>query len=137
MNANPYQYIFFCASFRLRQLRFFCIMSWSRPVMTMVMKMPLRNCFQKNVFSVGLSKNHMRAYSELRISLTTPPKLSPSEFFMAIMVITKAVIINNVCSVSVKTMVRMPPLKVYRRMSIIITTTVSSNGTPQASKTAS
>ena len=39
--------MFFCASRMLRQLRFFCIMSWSRPVMAMAMNMPARNCFQK------------------------------------------------------------------------------------------
>ena len=37
---------FFCASRKLLQVRFFCIMSWSRPVMVMVMNMPLSSCFQ-------------------------------------------------------------------------------------------
>ena len=47
VNANPYVYMFFWASLKLLHERFFCIMSWSNPVMTIVMKIPLKNCLKK------------------------------------------------------------------------------------------
>ena len=43
---------------------------------------------------------------------------------------------NNVCKVSVQIIVLIPLLKVYTHISKIVTTTVISKGTPQASKMA-
>ncbi len=46
----------YLASPRLRQLRFFCIKSWSSPVITIVIKAPEANCFQKNLSSLRSEK---------------------------------------------------------------------------------
>ena len=50
----------FCASRNVRQVRFFCIMSWSRPVITTTMNTPLRNCFQKKLGDCQSSTTKMR-----------------------------------------------------------------------------
>ena len=39
-------------------VRFFCIISWSSPVITITMKMPLTNCFQKYCLSVASSRTN-------------------------------------------------------------------------------
>ena len=60
-----------------RQARLRCIMSWSRPVVAMAMKMPARNCFQKNVPSLGLSKKNMRDVGWSAIAEAMSVKLNP------------------------------------------------------------
>ena len=42
--------MFFCASFKLRHAKFFCIMSWSSPVMAMVTNIPARMCLTQWLF---------------------------------------------------------------------------------------
>ena len=67
----------FCASRNERQVRFFCIMSWSSPVMTITMKMPLKNCFQKFCRDTQSSHTHMRLCSFWAMAFTASPTLMP------------------------------------------------------------
>lgn len=55
---------------------------------------------------------------------------------MATMVKITALTRNNVCSVSVQTMVLIPPRKVYTQIKVMVTTTVKANGILKASKNA-
>ena len=78
MNAAPYERTLRRLSERLRQERFFCIMSWSSPVIATVVNMPARNCFQKYLVSLKSSKNHTLL---IPLSVTAehrPLKSSPS-----------------------------------------------------------
>src|SRR5690554_5091231 len=49
--------IFFCASRIFLQVRFFCIMSWSMPNITIVINMPARNCLKKLFSDLQSQKN--------------------------------------------------------------------------------
>ncbi len=51
------EYIFFCASRRFLHDKFFCIMSWSNPVMAIAINIPPKKCFGKNNLEFGSSKN--------------------------------------------------------------------------------
>ena len=66
--------MFFCDSLKFLQARLRCIMSWSSPVIAITMKIPARNCFQKYVPSLGLSKKNTREVSSLATALTSPAK---------------------------------------------------------------
>ena len=48
---------FFCASRKFLQVKFFCIISWSRPVMVIVMNMPLNTCLTQNLLCVQSVSN--------------------------------------------------------------------------------
>ena len=50
-------------------------MSWSRPLVAMAMKTPARNCFQKKVPSMGLSKKNMReeGWEEMALTVSVKP----------------------------------------------------------------
>ena len=102
------RYMFFLASLMFLQLRFFCIISWSRPVITMVMKAPLRKCLKK-WFSACQSPNTQILES---LPAVTLPIISPRERSMErvirMMETTTAVNMQKVCSVSVQMMVLMP-----------------------------
>ena len=69
--------MFFCDSRESRQLRFRCIMSWSRPVMAIMVNMPARNCLKKYCLSFTSSKKNIRDMSLSRIRFTIPPAVSP------------------------------------------------------------
>ena len=60
MKAMPYDCILFCDSFSVRHDRCYCIMSWSSPDMTMVIKIPLRNCVKKFCVVNQSSKTKIR-----------------------------------------------------------------------------
>lgn len=69
-NANPYDNTFFCASLRLLMVRFFCIWSWSRPVITIVINTPLKNCLKKFCVLVQSSNTKIRECELLLIAFT-------------------------------------------------------------------
>ena len=60
INTTLNHTMFFWASRRDLQVRFFCIMSWSKPVMEIVMKIPATNCFQKKDGACGWSQKKTR-----------------------------------------------------------------------------
>ena len=90
-------------------LRFFCIISWSSPVMAMVMNIPARICFRKKP-SLRQSVSRMR---DMPLSESWPPQPLMSAWpTMYTMVPMSAPSMKSVCSVSVHTMVFTPPFKV-------------------------
>ena len=72
--ANPYVQTSFWASRRVLQVRFFCIMFWLRPVITITINAPLTNCFQKFCFDIQSSKTNMRLWLSLAMACTASPK---------------------------------------------------------------
>lgn len=46
--------MFFCESLKFLQLRLRCIMSWSSPVMAIMVKAPARNCLKKLLLAVHI-----------------------------------------------------------------------------------
>ncbi len=52
----------FCASHNDLQVRFFCIMCWSRPVITTTMNIPLRNCLKKFCVETKSSNTKIRLW---------------------------------------------------------------------------
>ena len=51
--------MFHWASRKFLQARFFCIMSWSKPVMAMVTNMPAKTCFTQWLFAFQSSTTQM------------------------------------------------------------------------------
>ena len=125
----------FCASRRVRQVRFFCIISWSSPVITITTKAPLRNCFQKFCLLIQSSITNMRLCSSVAIALTASVADIPSCPITLYIISIKAANMQVVWKVSVHTSVFIPPRRVYSHISATIATTVKANGTPIASST--
>ena len=110
--ATPYVHMSFCASRSDLQVRFFCIISWSRPVMTMTMKMPLRNCFQKYCLDIGSSKTKIWLRLSAAIAATASPIPISNWPITLIIIRMRAVNMQVVWKVSVHTSVLIPPLRV-------------------------
>ena len=53
-------------------------MFWSKPVITMTMKIPLTNCFQKYCGLIQSSKKKTRLWGSSPTKRTIPERLSPS-----------------------------------------------------------
>ena len=98
----------FCASRNDLQVRFFCIMSWSRPVITTTMKMPLRNCFQKYWRDMGSSNTKMRLRGSSATAFTASVGDHPNMLTTWKMMNINAANMHSVCRVSVHTSVLMP-----------------------------
>ena len=97
---------------KVLQERFFCIMSWSIPVIAMVVNIPARNCFQKKRVSRQSSQNQMRLIPLSRMLPHIAPKSRPIVRPMTTVQMTTVRIRARVCSISVQTRVRTPPRKV-------------------------
>ena len=65
--ANPYVHISFCASCKVLHVRFFCIMSWSSPVITITMKIPLGTVSKSSVSKPGHQIQKIREWLSLAI----------------------------------------------------------------------
>ena len=59
------------------QARLRCIISWSRPLVAIAMNTPARNCFQKYVPSLGLSKKNIREVWCSPMAEVSSPKEKP------------------------------------------------------------
>ena len=122
--------MFFWLSRKFLQLSVRCIISWSRPVVAITRKIPARNCFQKNVGSLGLSKKNVRAIGLWLI----PLRLTPSRMIKMIHSATDR-IRQQVLSRSVQTTDFTPPRKVIRYTMAVVRTALSQKGTPSGSNT--
>ena len=101
--------MFFCASPSERQLRFFCIMFWSSPVMQMATKAPPKNCFQKLFAGFQSQKNVLDRSLDLTMA-TIPPGPRPSSRPMKKTDSATPSSRKVDWKVSVQTSVLMPPL---------------------------
>ena len=102
----------FCASRSVLQVRFFCIMSWSSPVITTTMNTPLKNCFQKFCRDTQSSKTNTRLWP---LSITAPiawPRLMSRASVTWTMMSIRAENMQRVWNVSVHTSVFTPPRRV-------------------------
>ena len=100
------------AALRLLQERFFCIISWSRPVIAMVVNIPAKNCLKKLRESRTSSKKKTLL---IGLELTVehrPRKSRPIEEPTKNMHRTTAAIMHRVWNISAHTRVFTPPLKV-------------------------
>ena len=97
---------------KVRQERFFCIMSWSMPVIAMVVNIPARNCFQKKRVSRQSSRNQTRLIPLSRMAPHIAPKSRPMLRPITTVQITTVAISARVWSMSVQTSERTPPRKV-------------------------
>ena len=74
IKVTPSSTMFFCAFLSLLTVRFFCIMSWSNPVMAIAINIPPSTCFQP-AFEVPLWKKYQSLcevrYSEILTSAGT------------------------------------------------------------------
>ena len=125
----------FCASRNVLQVKFFCILSWSSPVITITMKIPLRNCFQKFCLDAQSSMTKRRDIGLSLTACTASAAVISSSAVTLYIIRRSAPSRQSVCNVSVHTSVLMPPRQVYSQMSATITTTVSGKGTPTPSST--
>ena len=102
----------FCASRRVLQVMFFCIMSWSRPVITITTKMPLRNCFQK-FWRLAQSSNTKTRLCGSAVTLATTSWKSRLRLpIAATMMSTRAASMHVVWNVSDHTRVFTPARRV-------------------------
>ena len=103
--------------------------------MTITIKIPLRNCFQKFWRDTQSSNTNTRLWLSVMMAVTASDGDMPKAFVTCQMMSSNAANMHVVCSVSVHTSVLMPPRRVYNQMSATMQTTVSANGTPSASST--
>ena len=97
---------------KVLQDRFFCIMSWSSPVIATVVNIPAKNCFQKKRVSRQSSKNQMRLIPLSRRLPYSAPASSPIARPICTRHSTTTVTSASVCTMSVQTSERTPPRKV-------------------------
>ena len=122
---------------KVLQDRFFCIISWSRPVIATVVRAPAANCFQNRRVSAQSSKNQMRAMPLSRMPVHIAPKSRPISRPMRTRHSTTTVSSASVWSMSVHTRVRTPPRKVYSHTQSIVAATFTQKGMPSGPKTTS
>ena len=87
-------------------------MSWSRPVITIVMNTPLRNCFTKCCFELQSLNSNMRLWGSAHTFPMASHKPMPSMSLAFSSINTSAPIRHNVCRKSVHTMALMPLIRV-------------------------
>ena len=104
---------FFCESPNFFTLIFFCIISWSRPVMAIVINAPPMICFRKNPLLFTSVLNTCK-YPIFFIWVIASPMESCILFKINITQTTRPAIIKEVCRVSVYTIVFTPPPQKYR-----------------------
>ena len=102
--------MFFCAARRELQVRFFCIMSWSMPFITMVMNMPLMNCRRKNCVLDGSQQNICPMGLWIMVSMQEDVRFIFIDTLQTMQPVASS--IQSVCKASVRTMFSMPPFRV-------------------------
>ncbi len=104
--------MFHCASRNPLHARFFCIMSWSSPVMARVTNIPASTCLSQwfGAFQSSVTQTLVRL--ESRSKAGKSDQLSPPYASMPLTVNTTARSIAAVCRVSVQITVPMPLLRV-------------------------
>ena len=100
--------MFFCESRKVRTEMFFCIISWSMPVMAMVMNMPATMCFHTYAGLSGSTvKMRVRPCARMRSRLSRKDRsISRNKNTLQMM---RPASMHAVCRVSVQTMVFTPP----------------------------
>ena len=129
--------MFFCESLKFLQLRLRCIMSWSSPVMAIMVKAPARNCLKKYCLLFTSSKKKMRDMSLSAMVLTIPvnDRLRSEAIYQ--MQSTTDTTKQNVFRESVQIRDFTPPWKVYNQTSATVMATFSRKGSPKGSNTSS
>ena len=103
--------MFFWASASRRTEMFFCIISWSRPVMATAIAAPASSCLAQWAALIG-SVTKTSASPAARIACQPPARSRPSACSRKTTQITRPASMPVVCSVSVQTMVLTPPSSV-------------------------
>ena len=123
---------FFLASCTFLRLRFFCIISWSRPLITIVMNAPDMNCLKKwLLLPQKLEKSKIWNCEFEPIAEVISRNDMPSSSLIAKMVNITANTRKKVCMRSVHTMDLMPPLTVYAQIRKTDIIALSANGRPR------
>ena len=112
IKTKPNESTFHWASLVFLHVRFFCIISWSNPVIPIVINIPPKNDFIKCFLSLKSSVKRILLYDSNSVEVSKSETDQESLFKIITIVATKAKSIKPVCKVSVQTIVLMPPLNV-------------------------